>query len=83
MILLFFAVNGDLTQGRKVGSGWVDQLVERLLPIPEVRGSNFFLFICLLSTVYWKDKNKEKEAGYGPFKKTTIHLDLGNVKGTY
>ena len=43
-------------------------------PIPEVRGSNlvigknlFILNICLLSTVYWKDKNKEKEAGIGPF----------------
>ena len=52
----------------------VPQLVERLLPIPEVRGSNpvivknlFILNICLLSTVYRKDKNKEKEAGNGPF----------------
>ena len=29
----------------------------------------FKLNIWLLSTVYWKDKNKEKEkeAGYGPF----------------
>ena len=26
----------------------------------------FILNICLLSTVYWKDENKEKEAGYGP-----------------
>ena len=41
------------------GSG-VAQLVERLLPIPEVRGSNqvigkkiiYILNICLLSTVY-------------------------------
>ena len=23
----------------------------------------------MLSTVYWKDENKEKEAGNGPFKK--------------
>ena len=53
------------------------QLVERSLPIPEVRGSNpvigknlfLYLNICLLSTVYWKDENKEKEAGNGPFKK--------------
>ena len=52
----------------------VAQLVEWLLPIPEVHGSNpvigkklFILNICLLSTVYWKDENKEKEAGYGPF----------------
>ena len=31
------------------------------------------LNICLLSTVYWKDENKEKEAGCGPFflKKST------------
>ena len=55
------------------------QLVERLLPIPEVRGSNpvigknlFILNICLLSTVYWEDENKEKEAGYGPFLKKTL-----------
>ena len=55
-------------------SSCVAQLVERSLPIPEVRGSNpviskylFILNICLLSNVYWKDKNKEKEAGNGPF----------------
>ena len=57
-----------------MGSGCVAQLVERSLQIPEVRGSNPFigkilLNICLLSTVYWKDENKEKEAGNGPFKK--------------
>ena len=39
------------------GSGCVAQLVERSLPIPEVRGSNpvigkKILDICLLSTVY-------------------------------
>ena len=54
----------------------VAQLVERSIPIPEVRGSNpvignklFILNICFLSTVYWKDKNKEKEkeAGNGSF----------------
>ena len=27
----------------------------------------YILNICLLSTVYWKDENKEKEAGNGPF----------------
>ena len=50
------------------------QLVEWLLPKPEVRGSNpdigknlFILNICLLSTVFGKDENKEKEAGDGPF----------------
>ena len=53
----------------------VAQLVEWSLPTPEVCGSNpvigkdlyFLLNICLLSTVYWKDEIKEKEAGYGPF----------------
>ena len=52
----------------------VAQLVERWLPIPEVRGSNSVIGknllisnICILSTVYWKDENKEKEAGNGPF----------------
>ena len=56
------------------GSGCVAQLVEQLLPIPEVRGSNpvignklFKLNICLLPTVYRTDENKEKEAGNGPF----------------
>ena len=56
----------------------VAKLVERLLPIPEVRGLNpvigknlFILNIRLLSTVDWKDENKEKEARDGPlyFKK--------------
>ena len=63
-----------------MGSGCVAQLVERSLPIPEVRGSNpvigkkfiYILNICLLSTVYWKDKNKEKEARNGPFFKKKL-----------
>ena len=57
-----------------MGSGCVAQLVEQSLPIPEFCGSNpvigkksFILNICLLSTVCWKDKNKEKEAGNGQF----------------
>ena len=29
----------------------------------------YLLNICLQSTVYWKDENKEKEGGNGPFKK--------------
>ena len=52
----------------------VAQLVERSLWKPEVRGlnpvigKNLFKFnIFLLSTVYWKDENKEKEAGDGVF----------------
>ena len=61
----------------------VAQLVERSLPIPEARGSNpvigknvLILNICLLSTVYWKDENKEKEAGDGPFKKLIVRVKL-------
>ena len=34
----------------------------------------YVLNICLLPTVYWKDGNKEKEAGNGPFKKKLAHL---------
>ena len=62
-------------------SGCVAQLVERSLPIPEVRGSNqvfgknlFILNICLLSIVYWKDENEEKEAGNGPFLKKRLMI---------
>ena len=74
-------------QSNKQNFPWevvVAQLVERLLTIPEVRCSNpvisknlfIKLNICLLSTVYWKDKNKEKVAGNGPFfKKSTWLLD--------
>ena len=53
------------------------QLVERSLLIPEVRGSNpvigkklFILNICLLSTVYRKDENKEKRPRMAHFLKT-------------
>ena len=49
----------DDVRTREMGSGCVAQLVERSLPIPEVRGSNpvigknlFKLNICFLSTVY-------------------------------
>ena len=48
----------------------VSQLVGQSLPIPEVRGSNPFIgkftsnIYCQLN---WKDGNKEKEAGNGPF----------------
>ena len=52
----------------------VAQLVERSLPTPEVHRSNpdvgkhlYWTFdYCQL---YWKDGNKEKQAGNGPFKK--------------
>ena len=56
-----------------MGSGCVAQLVERSLLIPEIRGSNpvigkklFILNICFLSTVYWKDENKEKRGREWP-----------------
>ena len=56
-----------------LGSGCVAQLVERLLSLPEVGGLNpvigknlFILNICLLSTVYWKDENKEKDGREWP-----------------
>ena len=46
------------------------QLVERLLPTPEIFGSN--LVISKLRTFVYsqlsKDENKEKEAGNGPLK---------------
>ena len=69
--------NSKLTDKHKATKAVVvAQLVEQLLPIPGVRSSNpviskklFILNICLLSTVYWKDENKEKEAGNGPFLK--------------
>ena len=56
----------------------VAQLVERLLPIPEVQGSNpvigkiyiEHLFTCLLSSVL----NRRKEAGNGP-----LFKQLGNI----
>ena len=63
----------------------VAQLVERSLPMPEVRGSNpvigknlLISNICILSTVYWKDENKEKAVGNGPFflKKSLVPLIL-------
>ena len=57
-----------------MGSGCVALLGKRLLPIPEVCSSNpvigknlFILNICLLSTVYWKDENKEKDGWEWPF----------------
>ena len=70
--------------------------VAQLLLIPEVRGSNPVigknLLISnnwILSTVYWKDENKEKDAGNGPFLKnmsllvyrsqTIANVQIGNL----
>ena len=53
----------------------VAQLVKRLLPTPEIRGSNpnigkFYLPIVNLNR---KDENKEKEPEYGPsFKRRPV-----------
>ena len=51
----------------------VVQLVEQSLPIPEVRGSNpvigkknLYIEHLFLSTVYWKDENKEKRGQVWP-----------------
>ena len=64
----------------------VAQLVERWLPIPEVRGSNPVIGKNLLIlNNYWilcieKTKNKEKEAGNGPFKKKKLGLKCFMLK---
>ena len=42
----------------------------------------FILNICLLSTVFWKDENKEKEAGCGPFKKKIMFTSAWDLKIT-
>ena len=62
---------------RSFSGQWLCGSVGRAVAsIAEVHGSNpvigknlFILNICLLSTVYLKDENKEKEAGNGPFLK--------------
>ena len=41
------------------------------------------LNICLLSTVFWKDENKEKEAGNGPFLKKKKKLGMRGTFVTY
>ena len=47
------------------------QLVEQSLPIAEVCGSNPVIgkknILNIYCQLYWKDENKEKEAGNGPF----------------
>ena len=51
----------------------VVQLVERLLPKPVIRNSNSVIGIIYTHyELYWKDENKEKEAGNGLFKKPQV-----------
>ena len=58
------------------GCGSVGRVVASDTRGPQFESSHRqnLLNICLLSTVYWKDKNKEKEAGNGPFfKNISLH----------
>ena len=51
------------------------QLVERLIPTPEARGSNPVIgkkILNIYCQLYSKVENKEKETGNGPFKKTFL-----------
>ena len=52
----------------------VAQLVERLLPTPEIRGLNPNIGILYLPIVHWirKYENREIEAGNNPLKKSSI-----------
>ena len=56
----------------------VAQLVERLLPTPEVRDRIQSLAKFISCRLYLNDDNKEKEAGNGPFFKKVIH-NLTNI----
>ena len=54
------------------GCGSVGKAVASNTRGPQFKSSHrqkfiYILNICLLSTVYWKDENKEKEAGKDPF----------------
>ena len=68
------------------GAVVVAQLVERSLPIPEVRGSN-----PVIGKIYWtfftvncieKTKIKKKEARNGPFLKTFLQVTKNSEKFT-
>ena len=61
------------------GCGSVGRAVASDTRCPRFKSSHlqkfiFLLNICLLSTVFWKDENKEKEAGYGPFFNSVTRL---------
>ena len=67
----------------------VAQLVERLLPIPKVRGANpvnginlYIENLFIYCHLCWKDKNKEKVAGYGPIFLKERERDFVDVEGT-
>jgi len=67
------------------GCGSVGRAVASDIRGPQFESSHWQKFIyilnfCLLSTVYWKDKNKEKEAGNGPFLKKIVYLHLRSEK---
>ena len=64
----------------------VAELVELLLPILEVHRSNPVIGKLLYGKfvycqLYWKDENKEKEAGNGPlFKKMKLSNEIRQTK---
>ena len=65
---------------QQINGQWLCGSVGRAVA-SDTRGPRFesshrqnLLNICLLSTVYWKDENKEKEAGNGPFFKKHCFL---------
>ena len=78
---MYFQLGKALLLYVKYAQKWevvVAQLVERSLSIPEVRGSTpvigkiYWTFVyCQL---YWKDENKEKEAGNGPLLKKSMPI---------
>ena len=61
------------------GCGLVGRAVASFTRGPRFESSHrqknvYILNNCLLSTVYRKDENNEKEAGNGPFKKKNIYV---------
>ena len=58
----------------RVGAVVLAQLVDWLLPIPEVRGSNPVIGKYYIEHLPSTDENKEKDAGNGPFKKLFMRV---------
>ena len=52
------------------GRFWHQRFAVRILIL-----AKFLLILFTVNYVYWKDENKEKEAGNGPFKKTHFKLN--------